>query len=117
MKPRCSKKRDLGFTLVELLLIAFLITVLAAMFLPALGGSKRHHSRISCVNNLKEMSLAFRIWEGDNNDFYPMAASCTNGGAMEQTSTGDVVAVFQIMQGGFGDHLHFSRQSLWTWRQ
>jgi hypothetical protein len=96
MKPRCSKKRIYGFTLVELLLVAFLIALLAALVMPALSRPQTH-SRLNCVNNLKEISLAFRIWEGDNGDVYPMAVSCTNGGAMEQAATGNVAAVFQVM--------------------
>ena len=43
--------------------------------LPALAAAKRKAQRINCVNNLKQVGLAFRIWEGDNNDKYPMAVS------------------------------------------
>jgi hypothetical protein len=96
MKPCCTKNSFCGFTLVELLLIAFLIAVLAVLLLPALSRAKTH-SGLSCVNNLKEISLAFRIWEGDNGDVYPMAVSCTNGGAMELAATGNVAAVFGVM--------------------
>ncbi len=38
---------------------------------------------MSCVNNLKQVGLAYRIWAGDNNDKYPMDISATNGGTME----------------------------------
>jgi hypothetical protein len=57
------------------------------MLLPALAAAKRKAQRINCVNNLKEMGLAFRVWEGDNNDNYPMAVSTKAGGAMEMVST------------------------------
>ena len=45
------------------------------MLLPALAAAKRKAQRINCVNNLKQDGLAFRIWEGDNGDKYPMAVS------------------------------------------
>jgi prepilin-type N-terminal cleavage/methylation domain-containing protein len=96
MKPRCSKNQNRGLTLLEVLVVIFLLAIIAALLLPALSRPKTH-ARLSCVNNLKEISLAFRIWEGDNGDFYPMAVSCTNGGTMEQAATGNVAAVFGVM--------------------
>ncbi|MGH7951045.1 MAG: type II secretion system protein, partial [Limisphaerales bacterium] len=32
---------------------------------------------------MKQIGLAYRIWEGDHGDKYPMATSMTNGGTME----------------------------------
>jgi prepilin-type N-terminal cleavage/methylation domain-containing protein len=76
-------KQKMAFTLIELLVVIAIIAILAAMLLPALAAAKRKAQRISCVNNLKEDSLAFRIWEGDNGDKYPQAVSTTQGGAQE----------------------------------
>ena len=80
MKKQNSKK---AFTLIELLVVIAIIAILAAMLLPALAAAKRKAQRISCVNNLKQVGLAFRVWEGDNNDHYPMAVSSASGGAEE----------------------------------
>jgi prepilin-type N-terminal cleavage/methylation domain-containing protein len=81
MKKIAQKKK--AFTLIELLVVIAIIAILAAMLLPALAAAKRKAQRISCVNNLKETSLAFRIWEGDNGDKYPMAVSTASGGSEE----------------------------------
>jgi len=86
MKRILQQKK--AFTLIELLVVIAIIAILAAMLLPALAAAKRKAQRISCVNNLKEDSLAFRIWEGDNGDKYPQAVSTAQGGAQEWVELG-----------------------------
>jgi prepilin-type processing-associated H-X9-DG protein len=84
-----------GFTLVGLLIIIAVLAILAAMLLPALASAKRKAKRINCVNNLKQDGLAFRLWEGDNGDKYPMAVSTNKNGTMEYAA--DVFRHFQVM--------------------
>jgi prepilin-type N-terminal cleavage/methylation domain-containing protein/prepilin-type processing-associated H-X9-DG protein len=81
MKRLLARKK--AFTLIELLVVIAIIAILAAMLLPVLAAAKRRAQRINCVSNIKQVNLAFRIWEGDNNNLYPMALSTSAGGAME----------------------------------
>ena len=77
------KPSEKAFTLVELCVVIALIAILAAMLLPALAGTKTKSQKIDCLNNLKQVGLSFRVWQGDNGDQYPQAVSQSAGGANE----------------------------------
>jgi competence protein ComGC len=97
MKTKFLQTRVRGFNLIELLLIVFILAVLAALFIPGCGGARAQSLRYQCMGNLKQIGLAFRVWEGDHGDKYPMLVSMTNGGTMELVESGTVFCHFQVM--------------------
>lgn len=64
-----------GFTLIELLVVIAIIAILAGMLLPALAKAKAKGQGILCMNNTKQLMLAWRLYVEDNNGKIPPAYS------------------------------------------
>ena len=83
MNSRFRCQEESGVTLLEVLVLIAVMAATAVVLLPGLGHSKKHSGRIRCVNNLKYVGLAYRIFATDNGGSYPWEISTNMGGSAE----------------------------------
>ncbi len=60
-----------GFTLIELLVVVAIILILARILLPALDNAKKSAIEVQCVNNLRQLSIAFNVFATDHDGRLP----------------------------------------------
>lgn len=106
MKSPCLNQKLKALTLTEVLVVTVVLCVLA--FLAYLtfhhpktarriGAPRNRVLQINCVNNLKQISLAARIWANDHDNKYPMEIAATNNAMRELMADGNTTFLWLSM--------------------
>jgi prepilin-type N-terminal cleavage/methylation domain-containing protein len=94
-------EKSRGFTLIEVLVVVACVGILALIFLPKYWANRPRampsNKRTVCQNNLKQIGFAFRTWEGDHGDKYPMSVATNKGGSLEYGPGANMFRHFQVM--------------------
>jgi competence protein ComGC len=87
-----------GFTKLELAIVVGVVVLLVAAAIPASGILKKRSSQLGCVNFLKQIGIAARVFATDNGDEYPWAIPTNRGGSLEFTTAGsETFRHFQVL--------------------
>lgn len=99
---RPAARNAKAFTIIDLLVIAGIIVLLACIALPAIASHRRKAKAEACHDNLKQVGVGFRTWALDCGDQYPSGVTVNNGGAKEQLEMGNVFFNFLVMSNEIG---------------
>ncbi|EDM28008.1 hypothetical protein LNTAR_11666 [Lentisphaera araneosa HTCC2155] len=70
--------KDKKFSLIELLVVVAIIGILASFLLPTLKKARDSARRASCMSQEKQIGIAFAMYHGDNDGYYPVYGSPTD---------------------------------------
>lgn len=89
MKPIHARRTTGGFSGWDLLAVLVLVFLAIGLLLPASTGGKAKAGRISCVNGIKQIGLAYRMWANDNSSQLPwmVESSPSNSGTLSSGGT------------------------------
>jgi prepilin-type N-terminal cleavage/methylation domain-containing protein len=71
-----------AFTLIELLVVIAIIAILAALLMPSLNKAKLSASKVTDLNNLKQIMVAIHLYASDDGDVLPAANWDAGGGSL-----------------------------------
>jgi hypothetical protein len=97
MKTKLGQQRCKGLTRLDVII---LIGVAVVLVILSFSGPTRKYelaARVSCLNNLKQIGNALRIWAGDHNNRYPMHVPVLDGGTLEFADGPETFRHFQVL--------------------
>lgn len=101
--------RKTGFTLIELLVVIAIIAILAAILFPAFATAKERGRQAKCINNLKQLSVAFQQYVDENGGRTPkLAPYCVWNPDAPKNWCGTLVTFGEtdVKQGSLWPYLH-----------
>ncbi len=103
MKRQRSTDSREAFTLLELMLVVFIVAILAALLLPVLSKAKGRARQVECLNQLRQVGVAAQVFTHDHGERFPFQVPIKEGGTLELVQaagglSGDVQFAFRHFQ-------------------
>jgi competence protein ComGC len=102
MKSKLTNQSCKALTLVEVLVVIVVLVVLVNVVLPMFTQRRTKSTRISCVNNLKQIGTALHIWAFEHNDLCPIQVPARDGGTEEFATGLETFRHFQALANELG---------------
>lgn len=109
-----------AFTLIELLVVIAIIVILAAILFPVFARAREYARSISCISNLKQISLGMLMYEQDYDEAYPsiianstMGDGCAPDLGWFNANGGWAVLVYPYIKNGQIFHCPSSESPFW----
>jgi len=102
MKQVPCKRVAEAFSLVELLVVAAMLALAAALLIPAMNNRPATATVPHCLSNLRQVGCAFQMFADDNNGQFPTQVSITNGGSLEFIGSNSPALHFRTLSSYLG---------------
>lgn len=102
MKTHISSRTHHALTLIEVLFVIASLALLVLVVLVGAQSAKNKAARIDCANNLKQVALSFRFWNGANNDLLRRDAAGVDGSTLDSAAGGGAWLRFLVMSNELG---------------
>ena len=102
MKKPSSHAGVKAFTRIEIVVIVFVLGLIAGFLILSRSQAARKSRNEACLNNLRQVGIAFRLWEADSCDDFPMHYSKVQVGTREFIGTGQVFVHFLTVSNELG---------------
>jgi prepilin-type N-terminal cleavage/methylation domain-containing protein len=116
----CRLFGEPSFTLIELLVVIAIIAILGAMLLPALGKAKLKAQGIQCMNNHRQLCLAWRMYAEDNRDVLVYASQNASGKPIPQDQYSWCLGTMNFNPGNQGNwdiNYDMTHRPLWPYNR
>jgi hypothetical protein len=89
--------------MIEVFVVLAVLALVAVVLLPVLAKHKYRTKRNTCISNLGQIAVAFRMWANDHHERFPWHVSRNEGGSLEWTAATDIYRHFLAASSQLGN--------------